>query len=183
MIGHDHIQPEQHAVGHRLHITDTAVHRDHQPEAILGQHTQRRRVQAIALLDAVRDVRLDHRAQRAQSLHHQGRRRHTVGVEVAIHGNRLLLTDGLPDACYSLVHIGQVKRVDVQRRALQELARPGRIADSPVVEHLGDHRMKLLQLLLDRRRDYRRYPPPPAQCLIHKRANHSCSPITISKLE
>ena len=86
-------------------------------------------VQTVALVDAVRDVGLDHRSERRERLHEQSSGGHAVGVEVAVDHHPFAGLDAPPDALDSLRHAAQAEGIGAVKAAGQE-SRPCRPARS-----------------------------------------------------
>ena len=113
VVGDDHVDAALQGVVRLVDGGDAAVDGDDERDVVGALKARDRvHVQAVALLDAVGDVRVHGHAAAAQIVREHARRRDAVDVVVAEDGHVLLPLDGGADARDGLVHVLQEHGVE-----------------------------------------------------------------------
>ncbi len=89
VVGHDHVEPELLRACDLLDRSDSAVDRDHECAALLGEPCDRLARDAVALVEAARQVPADVRAELAQADDRERRGADPVDVVVAVDADPL----------------------------------------------------------------------------------------------
>ncbi|MDX6487303.1 MAG: isopenicillin-N epimerase, partial [Gaiellaceae bacterium] len=123
VVGDDDVEAGGARLGDLGDGRDPAVDREHEPAAVVGESRQRRAADAVALVEATRQVPLDVRSEVAQ--HEDGERRRTdaVDVVVAVDADPLAGRDRAPDPVDGLPHAAEQEGVVRRQLALEEGAR------------------------------------------------------------
>jgi hypothetical protein len=124
VVGDDDLEAERTCVLHLGNARDAAVDRQHDVEALFGETGQRLAVQAVALLEARRQMPRDVGAELAQEQHRQRRCADPVGVVVAVHADPSPGLDRGGQDIDRLAHVAERERVVAGQRSCQE--NPGR---------------------------------------------------------
>ena len=111
VVGDDQPHPQPGGILGLLYGGDAAVHRDHQPAALLMEPADGLPVQPVAFADAVGDIVFAGGALAAQVLDEHGGGRHAIHIVVAIYGDLLPRFQRPPDLPDCPVHIRQQKRI------------------------------------------------------------------------
>ena len=106
VIGDDELEPDRASQPRLVDRRNAAVHGDDHLDALGAQRAQRVGVQAVALLDAVRNIstHCQLRVERAQHVPEDRGRHHSVDVVVAVDGDALSGTDRRADGPRRLDH-------------------------------------------------------------------------------
>ena len=123
VIGDDDLEPERARVLDLGDGGDPAVDRQHELEPLLGEPRQRVGVQAVALLEARRQMPRDVGAELAQQEDGERGRADPVGVVVAVHADARAGLDRRGDRLDRLAHVAEGKRIVAGQRPLEEAAR------------------------------------------------------------
>jgi hypothetical protein len=121
----DDLQPECPRVRDLLDRGHATVHGQDQPKAFLGQACQCVAREAVALVEAARQVRRDLGAELAQDEHCQRGRADPVGVVVPVDADSLPGGDGTTDCLAGSFHVAEQERVVLGQLGREE--RPGAI--------------------------------------------------------
>ncbi len=127
VVGDHDVDSERLRVSDLFDGGDPAVDGEHEPAPVLGELRQRLPAEAVALLEAARQVPRDVCAQLAQDEDGQRGRADAVGVVVAVHADALAVGDGLPDRLAGLAHAPEQERVVTGQGAFEEGSRLLRI--------------------------------------------------------
>ena len=84
MVGDDHVEPARARLGDLGDGRDAAVDGEHEPAALVGEPLERAAADAVALVEAARQVPVDVGAELAQQQHGERRRGDPVDVVVAV---------------------------------------------------------------------------------------------------
>ena len=114
VIRDDHVEPEADRLAHLRRRGDAAVDRDHEPAPFARKACQRLPVDAVALVEARRQMPLDVRSRLAQHEHRQRGRADSVRVVVAVHADPSSVGDRGADALDRRGHVAEQERI-VQR--------------------------------------------------------------------
>ena len=128
MVGDDHVDAEPPGLLDLGHGGDAAVDREDELHALLGQPRDRRRRDAVALLEAARQVPADVGADLPQRQHGERRRADAVDVVVAVDADPLVPLDRRSQALHGHRHVAEEQRIVGDALGLEE--RPG-AAGSP----------------------------------------------------
>ncbi len=123
VVGHDHLEPERLRLGDLLDGRDPAVDGEDEPDALLGEPTERVARHAVALLEAAREVPHDVRAELAKEQHREGRRADAVDVVVPVDADARPSLDRCADAGDGDVHVAEEVRVVARQLGGEEAAR------------------------------------------------------------
>ena len=141
VVGDDDVHAEAVGVRHFLDAADAAVDRNQQ-RGLGGDAGDGVQVEAIALIDAVRDVGTHGAAGGLQRHDQQRRRADAVDVKVAVDADRFAAADGAQDALHGRRHVGQLIGVDGgDIGAVEKGVDFGGGAQTAVVEHLRQQRV------------------------------------------
>ncbi len=121
MIADDQIESDSLRVIGFGQGSDSTIHRHCQFHTLRLQFVERVGVESVAFVESVGDVFTHVGVQRREHLHHQRRRRHAVGVVVAVDGNRFTFGNGPLDPFHCLTHTHQPHRVIVGGRLRAEI--------------------------------------------------------------
>ena len=127
VIGHHDGETELTGARHRFGRRDAAVDREQQPRAGGGELLDARDRDAVAVLEAARQERLDLGAEQPQHLDRERRGAHAVDVVVAVHDDRPPGRDRALDQRAGLRDVAQRERIVQRAVALEERPRRGRI--------------------------------------------------------
>ena len=119
VVGNDNIKALRRLL-HLMQTADTAVHRNHQRRAALGNRAQRLVIQAVALTLALRNIRLHLRSTPLKIKIEQGGRSNSVHIVIAINRNLLSCRQRTRDTLHAALHILKQKRVVKWLRAAIE---------------------------------------------------------------
>ena len=100
-----------------------AVDGQHEPDALAGQPRQRLARDAVALVEAARQVVRDVGAELAQDEHGQRGRADPVGVVVAVDADPRPGRDRRPDRVAGLAHVAELERIVLGQLRVEERAR------------------------------------------------------------
>ena len=137
VVGHDDVEPELAGARDGLGRGDAAVDGDQQPGAGRRQRLDARDRDAVAVLEAAGQERLDLGAQQPQHLDRERRGAHAVDVVVAVHDDRAAGGDRALDQRAGLGHVAERERIVQRAVAVEERLRGGRIGQPAPHEHLG----------------------------------------------
>ena len=107
MVGDDHVEPELPRPAYLLDGRDPAVDGQHQAAALLREPLERAAVDAVAFVEAARQMPLHVRAELAQDKDGQHRGADAVDVVVAVHADALPRRDRGPDALDRTGHVAE----------------------------------------------------------------------------
>ena len=139
VVGDDDLEPERARVLDLRDRGDAAVDGDDEVEAFLGEPRERVGVQAVALLEARRQVPRDVGVQLAQQQDGERGRADPVGVVVAVHADSLAGVDRRGDRRDRLAHVAERERVVSGQGAVEEAARLGGLVVAAADEHRRRH--------------------------------------------
>ena len=125
MVGDDHVDAEPPGLFHLGDGGDAAVDGEDQLHALLGQARDRRRRDAVALLEPARQVPADVGADLPQRQHGERRRADAVDVVVAVDADPLVPLDRRPQALHGRRHVAEEQRIVGDALGLEE--RPGAV--------------------------------------------------------
>ena len=137
VVGDDDVDPQVVGVGDLIRGADTAVHGDDDADALVGQLGQCLFVQAVSFLP-VGDVGDDLAAERAQRLDQEYRGGHPVGVEIAIHRDRLSRPQRLSQPGDGAVHSFEPEGIDRVVLGAEEGSHVSRVCYAAIVQHLDN---------------------------------------------
>jgi len=140
VVGDDHLQPDAVRIAHLVDRSDAAIHRHHQPGAVLPQAPEGWLVQPIGLAKAVGDVGLHLGPQLLKGVHQQDRGADAVGVEIAIDDDGLAAAQGLAQAGDSGGHARHLEGIAQGAAPGEEIGELGR-TELARIEHPGQHRI------------------------------------------
>ena len=141
VVGDDHVDAEPPGLLDLGDGGDAAVDREDELHALLGQARDRRRRDAVALLEPARQVPADVGADLPQRQHGERRRADAVDVVVAVDADPLAPLDRRSQALHGRRHVAEEQRIVGDALGLEE--RPGRrgIAETAAHEH-GRERLR-----------------------------------------
>jgi len=163
VIGDDHLQAELSSIPHLFYGADAAVDGNQEMTPSLGQFIQRFSMEAIPLINPMRDIRPGFSAQGGDGLGQESGGGDPIGIEVAIDSDPLLLADRLADAGHRLVYPPQLEGVVLFRLAGKEGIGLLGALESPVVEALGDRGRQIPEASQIFLRGWLGYLPPQAR--------------------
>lgn len=134
VVGDDDIQTQVTPVGYLFGGTDATINGDYDLGAPLDQFAQSILVEPIPFVNTVRDVGLGLSSQSRKSFYQEGSGCHPIGVEIAIDGDGLLLTDGLAETGDGFVHAPEAKGIILWPVAFQESLDLRGCAEASVIE-------------------------------------------------
>ena len=111
MVGDDDLEPERVRQLDLGDPGDAAVDRQDEVETLLGEPGQRLGVEAVALLEARRQMPGDVGAKLTKEQHGQRRRADSVGVVVAVHADASARVDRRGQDRDRLAHVAERKRI------------------------------------------------------------------------
>ena len=123
VVGDDHFEPACARLGNLRDGGDAAVDREHQPAALVGEPADRRARDAVALVEAARQVPVDVGAELAQEQDGERRRRDAVDVVIAVDADAPALRDRGADALARRAHVAEQERVVRRGSPVEERAR------------------------------------------------------------
>jgi len=138
VVGDDHLQAELSSVPHLIRGTDAAIDGNQEATPFLGQSLQRFSMEAVPLINPMRDVGPGFSAQGGDGLGQKSGGGHPIGIEVAIDSDPLLLVDRLANAGHRLVYPPQLEGVVLSGFAGKESVGLLGALEPSVVEALGD---------------------------------------------
>ena len=125
VVGDDHLEAERLRLGDLLDGGDAAVDGEHEPAAVVGEPLERLPRDAVALLEAARQVPLDLRAELAERQDGERGGADPVDVVVAVDADALAGGDRGADPLDGDGHVAEQERV--VRRALAGEEGAGRV--------------------------------------------------------
>ena len=127
VVGDHDVDSERPRMSDLIDRGDPAVDGEHEPASVLCELRQRLPAEAVALLEAARQMPRHVCAQLAQDEDGQRSGADAVGVVVAVHADPLAVGNGLPNRLAGLAHAPEQERVVTGQSALEEGARLLRI--------------------------------------------------------
>ena len=142
MVGDDQIDAELARPARRIGAADPAVHRHDERDAVRVQPFDRRRLQPVAVADALRNEVHDVGAEQLERPAQNHRGRDAVDVVVAVDRDPLLARDGGHDAIDRDAHVGEPHRiVELVERRVQKARGELRVAEPALTQKPGDGRI------------------------------------------
>ena len=138
VVGDDDVHAELVRPGDFVAGADAAVDGDEQLDALAGELLDRRRGDAVAFGEAVRQAPAHVGAELLEHAHEQEGGGDAVGVVVAVHGDGLAALQGPVDAAARLCHPGQQVGVVDEVVWLEEGLGLGRVDEAAAHEDLGE---------------------------------------------
>ena len=123
MVGDDHVQPQRLRAGDLLDGGDPAVDREHELAALVGEPLDRLPRDAVALVEAAREVPVDVRAELAQTGDRERRGADAVDVVVAVDADPLARRDRGADPVAGRGGVAEERRVVARRLGREECPR------------------------------------------------------------
>ena len=123
MVGDDHVEPACARLGNLRDRGDAAVDREHETAPLVGETAERRARDAVALVEAARQVPVDLGSELAQEEHGERCCRDAVDVVVAVDADAATRRDRGADALARLAHVAEQERVVRNGVAGEERAR------------------------------------------------------------
>jgi len=145
VVGDDHLQAELSSIPHLFYGADAAIDGNQEMTPFLGQSLQRFSMEAVPLINPMRDIRPGLSAQGEDGLGQESGGGDPIGIEVAIDSDPLLLADGLADAGHRLVYPPQLEGVVLFRLAGNESVGLLGTLEPSVVEALSDRGRQILE--------------------------------------
>ena len=141
VVRDDYVQAQRAGVRDFVHGANAAVHRDQQISLARDQRNGFR-VEPVALIHAIGNVRAHLRAGRLQGGYEQRRGAYAVRVKIAVDAESLAALDGAHHPFHSRGHVAQAEGILHHRIVFGEKrAHLRRAAHAPVVEYLEQQRM------------------------------------------
>jgi hypothetical protein len=137
VVGDDHVQAELARAANLVDRRDPAVDGQHQPAPFLRQPLERVAADAVAFVEAARQVPFDLGAELPQDEHGQDRGADAVDVVVAVDADPLPGRDGRADALDRPAHVADQQRIAQRLLAAEERPRGLEVAVSAPDEHAG----------------------------------------------
>jgi len=135
VVGDHDVEPEGARLGDLLHGGDSAVHGQHEADTVAGETREGVARDAVALLEAAREVPVGLGAQLAQDEDGERRRADAVDVIVAVDADALAALDGGPDPLDRHAHVAEQERVVARKLGVEEAAGVGGLAVPAPDEH------------------------------------------------
>ena len=107
MVGDDHLEPARLRLRDLVDGGDPAVDGQHEPAAFVREPAERRARDAVALVEAARQMPVDVGAELAQQQDGERRRRDPVDVVVTVHADAPALGDRGADALARETHVAE----------------------------------------------------------------------------
>ena len=139
VVGDDDVEPELARVRDLLDRGHAAVDGQHEADALAGQPGQRLAGDAVALVEAARQVVRHVRAELAQDEHRERGRADAVGVVVAVDADPRPRRDRRADRLAGLAHVAERERVVRGQLCLEERARLLGVVEAAAREHGSEH--------------------------------------------
>ena len=111
VVGDDHLEAARASLGDLLDRGHAAVDRQHEPAALVGQAGERLALDAVAFLEAARQVPGDVGAELAQDQDCERGGADPVGVVVAVNADLLARRDGRTDRLDRAGHVPEQERI------------------------------------------------------------------------
>jgi hypothetical protein len=135
VVGHDDVEPPGARVRDLLYRRDPAVDGEEEPAPVVGKALQRRRADAVPLVEAARQMPLDVGAERPQRQHGERRGTDPVHVVVAVDADPLPAGDRGADPSARLRHVSEQQRVVCGRLGGEKRGGARRLRVPPPNEH------------------------------------------------
>ena len=139
MVGDDHVEPSFLGLGHLVDGRDPAVDGEDEPAALVGEPGERLAADAVALVEATREMPGDVGAELAQEKDGEGGGGDAVHVVVAVDADPSPLRDGCSDLGTCGLHVPEQEGVVRRLLAVEEAASVGRVGVPTPDEHGGRH--------------------------------------------
>ena len=141
MVGDDEIEAQLARPARGVGAADAAIDRYDQRHAVCVQAIDRRRLQAIAVLQALRDEMHDVGAEQLQRAAQDHRRGHTIDVVVTVDRDALLACNRTQETIDGDAHVGEPPRiVKMIERRVQKPRGELRVAEAALAEEPRDRR-------------------------------------------
>ncbi len=111
MVGDDHLEAACLRLRHFFDRGDAAVDREHETAALVREPRERRGADAVALVEAARQMPVDVRAELPEEMHRERGGRDPVDVVVAVHADAAPVRDRGPDPLAGDLHVAEQERV------------------------------------------------------------------------
>jgi hypothetical protein len=135
MVRDDDLEVAPPRLGDLLDRGHAAINREDEPAALVGQPRKCFALDAVALLEAARQVPDDVRAELAQDEHRERGRADAVRVVVSVDADALAGGDRALDRVDTSGHVAEQERIVARQRSFQERARLGRVVVTAPNEH------------------------------------------------
>ena len=135
VVGDDDLEPERLRLGDLVDGGDPAIDGEDETALLARQPRERLQRDAVALLEAARQVPLDLGAELAEDEHGERGRADPVGVVVPVDADPLACRDRAPDRVAGSLHVAEEERIVRRPLAREERPRGGGVAVAPPDEH------------------------------------------------
>jgi len=125
MIRDDDLEPARPRLGNLLDRGHAAVDGEDEPAALVGEPRKRFALDAVALLEAARQMPDNVRTELAQDEHRERGGADAVRVVVPVHADARSGCDGALDRVDARGHVAEQERIVARQRSFQERARLG----------------------------------------------------------
>ena len=123
MVGDDDLEPAPRRLGDLLDGGDPAVDRQDEPDPVVGEPAQRLARDAVALLEAARQVPVGVRPELAQDEDRECRRADAVHVVVAVDADPATCVDRGANALDRRRHVAEQERIVAGQLGVEEASR------------------------------------------------------------